>query len=110
MWSRNARPVATLMRPRPSRATFAASCVSFDFRAPSPALLKAHLDRMRVGAQTFQLRQPNARLAQHLEIAAVEAEDAAALQEGMHAKRRAEACGARRRQRVIRAGHIIAER
>src|SRR5258708_8728440 len=46
MWSRKARPVATLIRPFPARSTFAVRRVSFDLRTTSPfliALLKPHL-------------------------------------------------------------------
>src|SRR5712691_2958172 len=104
MWSRNGSPVATLTRPRPSKRTFAVSCVSLLLRTTSAdlfphelrgfalssrgPLLKAHLHRMCVGSQSFQRREPHCRIAKHLEIAAVQAQDAAALEERVHPKRR----------------------
>src|ERR1700682_3822175 len=71
MWSRNGRPVATLIRPFPAMSTFAVSLVSFDLRAPSPfliALLKPHLHCVRVRGQPFELRQPHRRFLQHLQV------------------------------------------
>src|SRR2546428_12486263 len=87
IWSRNASPVATLIRPQPSSTTLAVSCVSLLLRATSPLLLKADLDCMRVRAQPFQRGKAHAGLAKHLEVAAVEAQDAAALEEGMNTER-----------------------
>src|SRR5450759_4015753 len=104
MWSRNARPVATLIRPRPARSTFATRRVSLLLRATSPflaLLFKPHLHGMRVRREPLQLREPHAGLAQHLEITSVQAEEARALHESVDAKRRTEprcarpACGSR---------------
>src|SRR5258708_25307474 len=92
MWSRNGSPVATLTRPRPSSTTFAVSCVSLLLRTTSADLLKAHLHRMCVGGQSLQRREPHGRVAKHLEIAAVQAQDAAALEERVHPQGRRKPC------------------
>src|SRR5260370_32850183 len=111
MWSRKSSPVATLIRPRPSSATRAVSCVSLLLRTASAVrLLKSHLYRMRVRAQSFQRGEPHTRLAKHLEVTAIEAQNACALQERVHAERRCEACRARCRKRVIGARRIVAQR
>src|SRR5579864_1219445 len=110
MWSRNGSRVETLIRPRPSSSTFAVSCVSLLLRETAAVLLKPHLDGVRVRAQPLHLRQPDARLAQELEVAAVEAQHAGALQERVHAERRGESRGARGRQGVVGAGRVVAER
>src|SRR5712692_9457551 len=109
MWSRNASPVATLTRPRPSRTTFAVSCVSLDLRTTSALLLKPYLNSVSVRAQPFQRRKPHARVTQHLHIAALEAQDARALEERVDAQRRREARRARGRERVVGAGHIVTD-
>src|SRR6202022_694113 len=77
MWSRKARPVVTFTRPRPSSVTRAVSCVSLLLRTTSATLLKAYLDCVRVGSQPFHRGQADDRISQHLEVAAVEAQDAA---------------------------------
>src|SRR6267143_1341985 len=111
MWSRNASPVATLTLPRPSRATRAVSWVSLLFRTTSAVLLlKAHLDCMRVRAQAFELGEAHAGVAEHLEIAAVETQHAAALEERVHAQRRRKSRGSRRWQRVVGSGRVVAQR
>src|ERR1700704_953066 len=91
MWSRNGRPVAALIRPRPATSTFAVRRVSLLLRATSPfLLLKAYLDCMRVRAQPFHRRKPHAGIPKHLQITPIQAEDACALQEGVDAQRRSE--------------------
>src|SRR5206468_8584990 len=112
MWSRKARPVATLTRPPPSSDTRALSCVSLLLRLTSPmrTLLKANLYRVRVAAQAFHPREPDRGLAQHLQIAAVQAQHAGPLHERVDAERRGEPSRARCRQRVVGAGRVIAER
>src|ERR1700681_3918996 len=100
MWSRKGSPVATLTRPGPSRSTFARRRVSLLFRVTSALLLKAHLDGVGVRAETFHRRQPYTCLTQHLQVAAVEAQDAGSLHERVHAERRREASRARGGQRV----------
>src|SRR5260370_4096308 len=107
MWSRNGSPVATLTRPRPSKTTFAVSCVSLLLRATSADLFKANLHRMRVGGQSFQGRQPHRRITKHLEIAAVQAQDAAALEERVHAQRRRKSCRPSGRHGVLGAASIL---
>src|SRR5205823_5202438 len=58
MWSRNGKPVSTLMRPLPSSFTRARRRVSLLLRATSAArLLKAYLHRVRVCRQAFHIRQ-----------------------------------------------------
>src|SRR6267142_4380504 len=102
MWSRNGSPVATLIRPRPARSTFAVSRVSLLLRATSPfLLLKTNLHCVCVCSQAFHLRQPHACIAEHLEVASVEAEHARALHERMDAQGRRESRRARGRQRVV---------
>src|SRR5205807_5831210 len=111
MWSRNASPVATLTLPRPSRATRAVSWVSLLLRTTSPVLLlKAHLNGMRVRAQAFELGEAHAGVAEHLEIAAVQAQHAAALEKRVHAQRRRKPRGSRRGQRVVGSGRVVAQR
>src|SRR5439155_2818017 len=102
MWSRNATPVATFTRPRPSSFTRARRRVSLLLRAMSPErLLKADLHSMGVRGQPFHGGERDRRLAQHLEVAAVQAEHTRALEEGVDAKRRPEPGSPRRRQRVV---------
>src|SRR5438132_35066 len=111
MWSRNGSPVDTSVRPRPSRSTLALSCVSLLFLVTWPfLLLKSHLYCVSVRAQALHLREPDTRLAERLEVVAVEAHDAHSLEERVHAKRRREPGRARRWQRVIRARRIVAQR
>src|SRR5712692_3651447 len=110
MWSRNASPVETLTRPRPSTTTLAVSCVSLLFRMTSELLLKPHLHRVGVRGEPLQRGEAHGCLAKHLKVAAVEAQHAAALEEGVHAKRRCEARRARGRERVVWAGRVVAER
>src|SRR5216684_9421887 len=112
MWSRNGSPVATFTRPPPSSETRALSCVSLLLRLTSPtrALLKSHLHRMRVTAQAFHPREPDRGLAKHLQVAAVQAQQAGPLHERVHAERRGEASRAGRRQRVVGTRGVIAER
>src|SRR5438270_3794382 len=112
MWSRKGSPVATLTRPPPSSDTRALSCVSLLLRLTSPmrALLKPHLHRVRVAAQAFHPCEPDRGLAQHLQVAAVQAQHAGLLHERMHAEWRGEASRSRRRQRVVRTGRVVAER
>src|SRR5437660_3458975 len=111
MWSRNGSPVDTSVRPRPSRSTLALSCVSLLFLVTWPfLLLKSHLYCVSVRAQALHLREPDTRLAERLEVVAVEAQDAHSLEERVHAKRRREPGRARRWQRVIRARCIVAQR
>src|SRR5207237_8138109 len=110
-WSRNGRPRDTSVRPRPSRSTLALSCVSLLFLVTWPfLLLKSHLYCVSVRAQALHLREPDTRLAERLEVVAVEAQDAHSLEERVHAKRRREPGRARRWQRVIRARCIVAQR
>src|SRR5439155_5370029 len=112
MWSRKGRPVATLTRPPPSSDTRALSCVSLLLRLTSPmrALLKANLHRVRVTAQAFHPREPDRCLAQHLQIATVQAQHAGTLHERVHAERRGEPSRARCRPRAVGAGRVVAER
>src|SRR5882757_1124695 len=101
MWSRNGSPVATLMRPRPARSTFAVNRDSLLLRATSPfLLLKTNLHCVCVCSQAFHLRQPHACIAEHLEVASVEAQDDRALHKRVDAKGRGEPRGARGGQRV----------
>src|SRR5437868_1463831 len=110
MWSRNGSPVETVIRPRPPSVTLAESWVSLVFRVTAAfLLLKPHLDRVGVRAQALQLREPHACFAERFQIAPVQAEDARALEKGVDSKRRGKPRGARRRQRVIGAGRVIAE-
>src|SRR6266446_3178059 len=113
MWSTNASPVATLTRPRPSRATVAFSCVSLLLRTTSPILtplFKAHLYSVRVRAQSFHRGQAHARVAKHFQVASVEAQHAAALQEAVDTEWGCEARRARGRERVVRARRVVAQR
>src|SRR5882672_10815703 len=73
-------------------------------------LLKSYLHCVCVCSEAFHLRQANACIAEHLEVAAVEAQHARALHECMDTQRRSEPGRARGRQRVIRAGHVVAKR
>src|SRR5215472_2490039 len=109
MWSRKSRPVETSARPRPSRSTVAFSWVSLLFRVIDPRLLKPYLHGMGMRAEAFQLGKPHRRIAQGLEVAAVQAQDARSLQKGVDAQRRCETSGARGRQRVVRAGDVVAQ-
>src|SRR5207245_7081830 len=109
MWSRNGSPVATLTRPRPSRTTFAVSCVSLLLRTTSAVLLKADFIGVLVRGQPFQGRQAQRRVPKHLVIATVQAQDAAALEKCVHSQWRGESSGARCRQRVIWTRGIVAE-
>src|SRR6266446_3781076 len=112
MWSRNGSPVATFTRPPPSSETRALSCVSLLLRLTSPtrALLKSYLHRVRVTAQALHPREPDCGLAQHLQVAAVQAQHAGPLHERVYAERRREASRARCRQRVVGTRRVIAER
>src|SRR3989442_7711390 len=110
MWSRNARPVATLTRPRPSSATFALKRVSLLLRVTSADLLKTHLDRMRVRAQPLHCCQPHACVAQHLEVAAVEAQHAGSLHECVNAKWGREPSRPGCRKRVVGARRVVTKR
>src|SRR5467141_2476019 len=94
MWSRKARPVATLTLPCPSRSTLARSFVSLLLRVTSALLLKAHLNRVRVPAQSLHLSQADCRLAQKLDVVAAQGQHAHLLHESPHAERRCEARGA----------------
>src|SRR6266436_5564489 len=89
---RSLSKVATLIRPRPSTTTFAVSCVSLLLRTTFADLFKAHLHRMCMGGQSFERREPHGRIAKHLEIAAVQAQDAAALEERVHPQGRRKPC------------------
>src|SRR5260370_38407419 len=86
MWSTNASPVATLTRPRPSRATAAFNWVSLLLRTISPVLFKSHHARVRARAQAFHRRQAPASVAEHPEVASLEAQHAGWLQEPTNAK------------------------
>src|SRR5438105_12911216 len=108
MWSTNARPVETSARPRPSRSTLADSWVSRLLRVTRPFLFKTHLDGVRVRAQALHLREAHRGGAQGLQVAAIQAENARPLEERVHAERRGESCGARRRQCVIGACGVTA--
>src|ERR1700674_4040223 len=90
MWSRKSSPVATLTRPNPSRSSLARSRVSLLSRVTSAFLLKAHLDRVRVGSQSFHRRQPHTSPAEQLQVPPIQAQEAGALHEGVHAERRPE--------------------
>src|SRR5258708_19960125 len=103
MWSTNASRVATLTRPRPSRATVAFSCVSLLLRTTSPTLFKAHLNSVRVRAQSFHCRKAHRCVAKHLEIAPVEAQYAAALQEAVDTQSGRETRRPPRRHPALRA-------
>src|SRR5260370_33489145 len=109
MWATNASPVATLTRPRPSRATVAFSCVSLLLRTTSPTLFKAHLNSVRVRAQSFHCRKAHRCVAKHLEIAPVEAQYAAALQEAVDTEWGRETRRARGRERVVGARRVVAQ-
>src|SRR5487761_1749354 len=110
MWSRNARPVATLTLPFPSRSTVARNLVSLLLRVTSPFLLKAHLHRVRVRVQSLQPCQPNSRFTQLLHVAAIKAQHARLLHERAHAERRRKARRARSRERVVWPRRVITER
>src|SRR5712691_12059234 len=99
MWSTKASPVATLTRPRPSIATVAFNWVSLLLRTTSATLFKSHLHRVRVRAQSFHRRKAHAGVAKHLEIASVEAQHAAALEEAVDAEWGCETRRTRRRER-----------
>src|SRR5260370_8348321 len=64
MWSRNASPIATLTRPRPSIATVAFSWVSLLLRTTSPTLdplFKSHLQKPHeLGGFAVSSRGPRA--------------------------------------------------
>src|ERR1700738_445888 len=110
MWARNASPVATFTRPRPSMSTFARSRVSLLLRVTSAALLKAHLHGVRVRAQPLHRGKPHTSFTQHLEVTAIETQHAGALHEGVHAEGRPEPSRAGRREGVVWAGSVITER
>src|SRR5215470_1845563 len=110
MWSRKSRPVETSARPRPSRSTVTLIWVSLLFRVTDPRLLKPYLHGVGMRAEPFQLRKPDCRIAQGLEVAAVQAQNACPLQEGVDAERRREPSGARGRQRVVGARNVVAQR
>src|SRR5450631_3919158 len=110
MWSRKARPVATLTLPSPSRSIRARSLVSLLLRVTSAFLLKAHLHRVRVRGQSLHVSQAHRGFAQQLEVRAAKGQHAHLLHESSHAERRREARGARGRQRVVGAGCVITER
>ncbi len=65
---------------------------------------------MRVRAQAFHRRQAHAGVAEHLQVASVEAQHAAALHEAVDTEGRSEAGRARGRERVIGARRIVAQR
>src|SRR6266849_9357 len=88
MWSRKASPVETRILPRPSRSTFAVSCVSLLLRTTCACLLKPDLDRVGVRAEAFHLGQPYARFSQRFQVAAVQAQNAGPLEKGVNAERR----------------------
>src|SRR2546429_2358379 len=110
MWSRKGRPVETSMRPRPASVTVAESCVSLLLRVTPTFLFKSHLNGVGVRAKPFHLREPHACLAQGLQVASIQAQDAGALEKCVHAKGGCEAGRARRRQSVVRTGGVIAQR
>src|SRR5712692_7259437 len=110
MWSTNASPVATLTRPRPSSATVAFSWVSLLLRMSSPPLFKAHLYSVGVRAQSFHRGEAQASVAKHLEIASVEAQHAAVLEEAVDTEGRSETRRSERRERVIGARRVVAQR
>src|SRR5260370_23576099 len=72
-------------------------------------LLKANLHCMRVCSQPLELRKPHARLAQHLEVAAIEAQAAGPLQKSVDPARRTEPRGSGGPHPGIPAGAGIAE-
>src|SRR2546430_16987281 len=109
MWSTKARPVETSARPRPSRSILADSWVSRLLRVTRPFLFKSHLDGMLVRAQAFHLRQANRSVAQGFQVAAIQAEDARPLEEGVHTEGRGESRGAGCWQRVIGACRVVAK-
>src|SRR2546423_8948200 len=111
MWSRNGRPVATVTRPRPSRATVAMSLVSLLLRVTRAfLLLKANLDRMRMRAQPFEPGQPQRGIAECPHVLASKGQHAGPFEEGVHAERRPPSRGSGGGQGVIGPGHVVAER
>src|SRR5437868_7180940 len=110
MWSRKGSPDDTWTRPRPPSTTFAVSCVSLLLRFTWACLLKAHLHRVSVSSKTFELRQPNGRVAKSLHILAPQAQHACPFQECVHPKRRGEAFRTGRGKGVIGSGRVVAER
>src|SRR2546427_3780618 len=110
MWSRNGRPVATWIRPRPLRAIVAASFVSLLLRVTWPfLLLKTNLHRVSVTAQAFERGQAQRGVAERLHVLAAEGEDAGPLDEGVHAERRRVPRRAGGRERVVRPRRVVAQ-
>src|SRR5690242_18809021 len=110
MWSRKSRPVDTSARPRPSRSTVAFSCVSLLLRETEPLLLKPHLYRMGMRAESLELGQPHGGVAQGFQVSAVQAEHARALEKGMNAEGGCKTRRPGRRQRVAGTGGVVAKR
>src|SRR5207249_6758740 len=110
MWSRNGRPVETWIRPRPVRATVAASFVSLLLRVTCAfLLLKTNLHRVSVTAQTFERGQAQRGVAERLHVLAAEGKDVGPLDEGVDAERRRVPCRARGRDRVVWPRRVVAQ-
>src|SRR5690348_16532251 len=110
MWSRNGRPVATWMRPRPPIWTFAVSCVSLLLRVTDAFLLKPNLHGMGMRAQPFEVGQSHGSVAKLFEIAALNTKDARPFQERVHAERRGKTRSAAGRQGVVGSRGVIPQR